>query len=103
MHWGIDIAAPMGTPVVASAAGVVTSAGVARGHGKFVVIAHGGGWVTVYSHLSVIGVATGARVAQGQWIGWVGRTGVATGPHLHFEVWHRGSPVDPLWALGLRP
>lgn len=101
VHWGIDIAAPMGTQVVASRAGVVASAGTAPGYGRFIVIAHDQEWVTVYGHLSVTVVTPGIVVAQGQGIGRVGDTGLVTGPHLHFEVRYRGRPVDPLAALGV--
>jgi murein DD-endopeptidase MepM/ murein hydrolase activator NlpD len=96
-HYGIDYAAPTGTPVVSVASGRVVSAGINGGFGKSVRIHHGtGGLETMYSHLSVIGVYVGQMVAQGQWIGDVGATGLATGPHLDFRVFERGKPTNPL-------
>lgn len=99
-HWGIDIAAPAGTPVVASAAGVVQYAGWYAGYGGTVYIDHGSGWSTVYGHLGTIAAAPGRRVAQGAVIGAVGSNGRSTGPHLHFEIRYRNRPVDPLTYIG---
>jgi murein DD-endopeptidase MepM/ murein hydrolase activator NlpD len=102
MHSGVDLAAPRGTRVVATRAGVVSFVGYERGgYGRHVVITHANGWQTCYAHLSAYarGVRKGARVAQGQAVGAVGATGAATGPHLHFEVRIAGRPVDPLTAL----
>lgn len=99
-HWGIDIAAPPGTPVVASAAGVVQYAGAYAGYGSTVYISHGAGWATVYAHLSAIHVRPGTQVRQGAVIGAVGSEGRSTGPHLHFELRYRNQPVDPLRYLG---
>ncbi len=85
----VDFAAPIGTPVVASASGDVTIArdsGWNGGYGSYVVVSHDNGSQTLYSHLSQIATYDGARVVQGQVIGYVGRTGKATGPHLHFEI-----------------
>jgi murein DD-endopeptidase MepM/ murein hydrolase activator NlpD len=96
-HFGVDYAAPTGTPVVAVASGRVVSAGVDGGFGNSIRLHHDtGNLETIYSHLSVIGVHAGQRVAQGQWIGDVGATGLATGPHLDFRVFERGKPVNPL-------
>jgi murein DD-endopeptidase MepM/ murein hydrolase activator NlpD len=96
-HYGVDYAAPTGTPVVAVGSGRVVSAGVDGGFGNSVRLHHDTGNIeTIYSHLSVIGVHAGQRVAQGQWIGDVGATGLATGPHLDFRVFERGKPVNPL-------
>jgi murein DD-endopeptidase MepM/ murein hydrolase activator NlpD len=95
-HYGVDYAVPSGTPVVAVAAGKVTFAGVDGGFGKSVRLRHDfGGLETVYSHLSVIGVRAGQQVAQGAWIGNVGATGLATGPHLDFRVFEHGRPKNP--------
>jgi len=96
MHTGIDIGARTGDPVVAAAAGQVISAGWAGGYGRCVEIAHGGGVVTRYAHLSKISVSVGDQVERGERIGSVGSTGNATGPHLHFEILVNGSPRNPL-------
>jgi murein DD-endopeptidase MepM/ murein hydrolase activator NlpD len=86
-HKGVDYAAPVGTPVRVTGNGKVTFAGVQNGYGKVVQVQHGGAHSTLYAHLSKIAprVRAGARVAQGEVIGFVGQTGWATGPHLHFE------------------
>jgi murein DD-endopeptidase MepM/ murein hydrolase activator NlpD len=99
MHEGIDIAAPTGSPVVASAAGTVIYAGWMGGYGNLVVIDHGGGLATAYGHNSGFAVGGGQSVAQGQVIAYCGSTGHSTGPHVHFEVRINGSPVDPLGYL----
>jgi murein DD-endopeptidase MepM/ murein hydrolase activator NlpD len=99
MHEGIDIAAPTGAPVVASASGQVIYAAWMSGYGNLVVVDHGGGLATAYAHLSAYGTGSGASVAQGQAIGYVGCTGHCFGSHLHFEVRSNGSPVDPLGYL----
>jgi hypothetical protein len=98
MHQGLDFAAPTGTPVVASAAGTVAQAGWGGGYGNLVVIRHQGGMLTRYAHLSRIAVKPGQAVGQGQRIGAVGSTGLSTGPHLHYEVWVSGKPVNPKQA-----
>ena len=95
-HEGIDVTAPMGTPIEAPAAGVVRDAGWEAGYGNTVVIDHGFGTVTKFAHASKILVREGQRVARGQRIALVGNTGLATGPHLHYEVHVNGRPVDPL-------
>ena len=99
MHEGIDIAAPSGTPVVASASGTVIYSGWMGGYGNLVVVDHGGGVATAYAHLSGYATSTGSSVFRGQTVGYVGSTGNSTGPHLHFEVRINGSPVDPLGYL----
>jgi murein DD-endopeptidase MepM/ murein hydrolase activator NlpD len=99
-HPGIDFPAPTGTPVYAARSGRVTWASWRPGgYGDLVSIAHGGGLRTLYAHLSEILVARGARVTTGTLIGRVGATGLATGPHLHFEVRLRGAAVDPATGL----
>lgn len=98
-HYGLDIAAGLGTPIRAAAAGRVIYAGWYGGFGNFVVIDHGGGLATTYGHQTQIVVALGDQVAQGQLIGYVGSTGFSTGPHLDFEVRVNGQPVDPLGYL----
>ena len=96
VHEGIDLAAPRGTPVLASAAGRVAYSGNGmRGYGKVVVIKHTNDLSTVYAHNSSLLVRMGDSVAQGQTIAKVGATGRATGPHLHFEIRRRGVPEDP--------
>jgi len=99
MHTGIDFGASSGTPIHAAADGVVVSAGPLGGYGNATVIDHGNGLATLYGHQSSIIVAPGQHVSRGQVIGYVGCTGLCTGPHLHFEVRVRGTPVDPMQYL----
>jgi murein DD-endopeptidase MepM/ murein hydrolase activator NlpD len=95
-HAGIDIGARQADPVVAAADGRVLYARASRGPlGKTVMLEHADGLRTVYAHLSRLGAREGATVRQGDRIGAVGRTGRATGPHLHFEVRHQGTPIPP--------
>jgi len=96
LHAGIDFHAPTGTPVHAAASGVVAASQYMRGYGNVVMIAHGSDLSTVYGHLSRRMVGTGEHVSQGQVIGLSGATGLATGPHLHFEIRVHGHPVNPL-------
>ena len=95
-HAGVDIGAAWGSPIVAAADGQVASAGWAGGYGREVQIAHGGGLVSLYGHMSQIVAQPGSYVRQGQLIGYVGSSGLSTGPHLHFEVRQSGQPVNPL-------
>jgi murein DD-endopeptidase MepM/ murein hydrolase activator NlpD len=95
-HKGIDYSAPTGTPIKAAGNGKVTFAGVRNGFGKVVMIQHGGVYTTLYGHMSKIGVKTGDKISQGQVIGAVGQTGLATGPHLHYEFHVNGTAVNPL-------
>jgi murein DD-endopeptidase MepM/ murein hydrolase activator NlpD len=95
-HKGIDYAAPIGTPIRAAGDGTVVFAGVRNGFGNVVMIQHGGVYTTLYGHMSKIGVKNGARVSQGQIIGAVGMTGLASGPHLHYEFHVNGTAVNPL-------
>jgi len=94
-HYGVDYGAPKGTPVWAVADGVVSRAGRAKGYGKLVTIKHRGGISTRYGHLSRINVKQGQKVRQRQMIGRVGKTGYATGPHLHFELRVNGKAINP--------
>ena len=95
LHAGIDIAAPTGTAIRASARGTVVTARSMRGYGNTVIIDHGGGFSTLYGHCSRLYVRTGQRVSQGDRIAAVGSTGLSTGPHLHFEIRINGRPVNP--------
>jgi murein DD-endopeptidase MepM/ murein hydrolase activator NlpD len=95
-HRGIDFGAGYGAPIVAAADGQVTGAGWAGGYGRQVRLAHGGGIVTTYSHMSRLVAEPGSFVRQGQLIGYVGSSGLSTGPHLHYEVYRNGTPVNPL-------
>lgn len=97
-HLGVDLAATLGTPVHAAADGSVTWSGPKGGYGNLIEITHPNGYATRYGHLSGIApaVVNGAQVRQGDVIGYVGMTGLATAPHLHYEVRRKGVPVDPL-------
>lgn len=95
MHKGADIKAPLGTPVVATADGVVKFSGTMNGYGNIVVIDHGDGIESAYGHLLEREVAVGESVTQGEPIGKTGATGRATTPHVHYEVRENGVPIDP--------
>lgn len=97
-HAGLDFAAPQGTPIYATANGVVKSAGnQGTGYGNHVVINHGYGYETLYGHMFKIKVRAGQQVKRGEIIGWVGSTGKSTGPHCHYEVHKNGTPIDPVY------
>jgi murein DD-endopeptidase MepM/ murein hydrolase activator NlpD len=96
MHKGVDLAASYGAPIAAAAPGKVIAAGWAGGYGREVVIAHGGGIQTRYGHMSRLAAAVGQTVSQGQVIGYVGSSGLSTGPHVHYEVLKNGRPVNPM-------
>ena len=96
MHRGLDFGARWGSPIRAAADGQVTRAGWAGGYGRQVRIAHGAGMASSYSHMSSLAVDNGAFVRRGQLIGYVGSSGLSTGPHLHYEVYRGGIAVDPL-------
>jgi murein DD-endopeptidase MepM/ murein hydrolase activator NlpD len=97
-HEGVDLAAPIGTPVRATAQGTVTFAGWEIGYGRVIKIQNFGDYSTTFAHLSRFAksLRAGAKVQQGQVIGYVGKTGWATGPHLHYEVHVDNVPQDPL-------
>jgi murein DD-endopeptidase MepM/ murein hydrolase activator NlpD len=98
MHTGVDWSAPPGTPIISAGSGIVEKAGWSGGYGKQTIIRHTNGYTTSYSHQSQIaqGVVPGARIRQGQLIGYVGSTGLSTGPHLHYELIVNGNKVDPM-------
>ncbi len=98
MHTGIDWANRIGTPILAAGNGTVLKAGWSSGHGKHTEIQHANGYVTTYSHQSnfAAGIVPGAKVRQGQVIGYLGSTGLSTGPHLHYEVLVNGNFVNPM-------
>lgn len=99
-HKGIDIAAPTGTPIYATADGLVSKAEPFSSYGNYVAIEHGASVQTRYAHMSRIAVAAGARVKKGDIIGYVGSTGRSTGPHLHYEVRVNGESVNPMLYMG---
>ncbi|MER8485457.1 M23 family metallopeptidase [Mesorhizobium sp. M1322] len=98
MHTGVDWSASIGTPIIAAGNGIVEKAGWAGGYGKQIIIRHANGYETSYNHQSAFakGIAPGVRVRQGQTIGFLGQTGLATGPHLHYELIVNGTKVDPM-------
>lgn len=101
LHSGLDIAAPSGTPLVAAAGGRIVLADWFGGYGLTVIIDHGGGVATLYAHQSRLAVSAGDTVGSGDLVGYVGSTGLSTGPHVHFEVRTQGTAEDPLpWLRG---
>ncbi|MGB8190456.1 MAG: M23 family metallopeptidase, partial [Chitinophagaceae bacterium] len=97
-HAGLDFAAPQGTPIYATANGVVKVAGnLGNGYGNHVVVNHGYGYETLYGHMFKISVRNGRQVKRGEILGYVGSTGKSTGPHLHYEVHKNGRPLDPVY------
>jgi murein DD-endopeptidase MepM/ murein hydrolase activator NlpD len=98
MHRGVDFAAPVGTPIYAAGDGTVAFAGRFSGYGNYVKIKHDSAYQTAYGHMNAFAnnIRVGAKVRQGQVIGYVGRTGIATGPHLHYEIYVKNEQVNPL-------
>ncbi|KER37583.1 hypothetical protein AL00_04705, partial [Sphingobium indicum F2] len=96
MHAGIDFAAHYGSPIYAATDGFVSYAGRHGGHGNYVRLEHGNGLATGYAHMSRIAASPGQRVRQGQVIGYVGSSGLSTGPHLHYELYRNGRTINPL-------
>jgi murein DD-endopeptidase MepM/ murein hydrolase activator NlpD len=94
-HQGLDLSCPKATPVRATAAGEVEFAGRSGAYGRMVVLDHGNGWRSVFAHLKSIEVKKGRRVERGQLLGRVGKSGNATGYHLHYELRYQGRAVDP--------
>ncbi len=95
-HTGVDLAVPMNTPIVAIAAGTVSECGNNKWYGNHVTLSHGGGYGSFYGHMTNYVVSVGDTVTQGQVIGYVGSTGISTGPHLHFEIYINGATVNPM-------
>jgi len=95
LHTGIDIAAYPGSPVMATADGVVSFSGWAGNNGNLVVIEHGAGFSTFYAHNRKVAVSVGQKVKRGEIISYVGSTGNSTGPHVHYEVWREGHSTNP--------
>ncbi|WP_298329244.1 M23 family metallopeptidase [uncultured Dokdonia sp.] len=96
MHNGMDFTAPPGTPIYATGDGKVTKVGLGSGYGKMVIIEHGFGYKTYYAHMSKYKATVGQNVKRGEIIGYVGNTGLSSGPHLHYEVWKNGTVVNPV-------
>ena len=94
-HEGLDVSAPMGTPIEAPANGTIVQSGWEAGYGNTITIDHGYGIVTKFAHASRLLVRVGQHVDRGDRIALVGNTGLSTGPHLHYEVHVNGRPVDP--------
>ena len=95
MHWGVDISTNVGNPIVATADGIVIKVQYDKYLGNSVTISHGNGFTTVYGHMSKFAVKAGKKVKRGEVIGYIGKTGKAAGPHVHYEVWKDGKKVDP--------
>nr|WP_325246703.1 M23 family metallopeptidase [uncultured Oscillibacter sp.] len=100
-HYGLDIAADTGTDIGCFADGTVTAVGESSSYGKYLMVDHGGGFTTLYAHCSKILVSSGTAVREGQAIAQVGETGVATGPHLHFEIHRDGVYLNPIYYVSL--
>lgn len=104
VHRGVDIGAPEGTEVLATEAGLVTFAQWTDSSGNTIEVVHAHGWTSRYAHLSRLDVSAGQTVLRGESMGLSGSTGrLSTGPHLHFELWHDGTPVNPLSVTFERP
>jgi murein DD-endopeptidase MepM/ murein hydrolase activator NlpD len=99
-HKGLDIAAPVGTPIHSLAAGTVSLVGERRGYGRVVMVEHDDGWRSLYAHCDAMTVQPGQRIEAGEEIATVGSSGRSTGPHLHLELQHNGASVDPGKAMG---
>ena len=98
-HYGVDLAADTGTEIRCFADGTVTAVGDSSSYGRYCVVAHQGGYSTLYAHCSRITVSSGAEVERGQKIAEVGETGMATGPHLHFELQKEGAYLNPIYYV----
>lgn len=102
-HTGVDISSHPGNPVMATADGIVSYAGWSGGSGNLVVLEHGHGFSTFYAHNRMNAVKVGQKVKRGATIGYVGSTGYSTGPHVHYEIWKDGRPVNPKSYIKRRP
>ncbi|MCL2215563.1 MAG: M23 family metallopeptidase [Defluviitaleaceae bacterium] len=102
-HDGVDIAIPVGTPIVAPKDGSVVAAGYSPSFGHFLRIAHANGYTSFYAHLSRFAVTIGDVVRQGYRVAYSGNTGMSTGPHLHFGIFHEGQFIDPITRLDFQP
>ena len=99
MHWGVDISTNTGNPILATADGIVLQLLNDKYLGKHIILSHGNGITTLYGHMSGFAVRAGQQVKRGDVIGYVGQTGKAVGPHVHYEVHKDGKPVNPYWYL----
>ena len=102
MHSGVDLAASYGSPIVATSDGVIGTASWSGGYGLLVALDHGGGPQTRYGHMSRLNVLQGQSVRKGDVIGYVGSTGMATGPHLHYEIRVNGQAINPAAHLNAK-
>lgn len=100
-HDGLDIACPVGTPVLATRSGTVLAAGVSATYGNYLKLAYDDGFVAVYAHLNSVSVSTNETVRQGQTVAHSGNTGRSTGPHLHYSVFQNGQYVNPVLYVSL--
>lgn len=98
-HYGVDLAADIGTDIVCFADGTVTATGESSSYGKYCIVSHKNGYTTLYAHCDRILTSSGAAVRQGETIAKVGETGMATGPHLHFELQHEGVYLNPVYYV----
>lgn len=101
MHEGLDFKGPIGTPIYATAEGVVVKAQSGSGYGKHVVLDHGFGYETLYAHMSELTVEAGEKVDRGELVGYLGNTGRSSGPHLHYGIYRDNQPVNPRYYLKL--
>ena len=102
-HPGVDMVAPLGTPVMATADGIVKETGEDSIYGKYVLLGHGKDYTSFYGHLSRIAITQGEQVTKGTIIGYLGATGQASAPHLHFELTYKDKKDDPAKILRLKP
>ena len=98
-HYGVDLAADTGTAIACFAQGTVTAVGESSSYGRYCIVSHEGGFSTLYAHCSRVTASSGARVGRGEKIAEVGQTGMATGPHLHFELMRNGVYLNPIYYV----